>query len=184
MIVVGLDTDTHGFHWSSSEPIPEGSDVDILSQMGYVAVGTSVEARRVSIYLMVLRLFRGLPANTHVFCEEPLALRNGKTTRLLSLAAGAIWAAFVKANSEQSDRSCFWYWADVAQWKKVVTGYGNSSKEDIKQFCLHDDKFRRFSSRAAGPGLPLYASMCESNPNLYDAWCLMEYGVGLTKEPE
>lgn len=59
-------------------------------------------------------------ATFHIFCEEPIALKNGKTTRLLGLAAGAIWAAHL-------DFDVFWHWVDIASWKKEICGNGGIS---------------------------------------------------------
>lgn len=93
------------------------------------------------------------PAGMHIFCEEPLALKNGKTTRLLGLAAGAIWAAHLEFD-------VFWHWVDVASWKKDVCGNGNIDKAGIQLWSLEN-----------GDGDPAW------DQDHHDANCLSIYGL-------
>lgn len=103
----------------------------------------------------------GVPINTWVFCEEPLALKNGQTTRLLGLSAGALWEVGHR-------RRVQWTWVDVATWKRVIVGNGNADKAQIAAWV----QFRL--------GLQF------SEPDHYDAACLLELGklvIETGKEP-
>jgi hypothetical protein len=140
---------------------------------GYVAVKGELESRRATTYLAAKMFFGNIPSGPvdhelHVFCEEPLALKNGKTTRVLGLAAGAIWAAFVEAGGTRIDR--YWYWVDVAHWKKEVVGNGSASKEMIREFVRGNPAFKHLAREHN------YDEIFEGNHNLYDAWCLQVYG--------
>jgi hypothetical protein len=105
--------------------------------------------------------FGTLPPGSSVFCEEPLSLQNGKTSRLLGLAAGAIWAA-------HTDYDLFWHWMDVSTWKKEL-GLGSNTKkefvrpaieamtafrhEDREQFLTFPDLYDAFAIRLTGARL-------------------------------
>ena len=86
------------------------------------------DVRRKQLHFDAVHVFGRLQARSHVFCEEPLALKNGKTTRLLGLAAGAIWAGHLRYD-------IFWHWVDVAAWKKSQIGKGNATKDEIREWC-------------------------------------------------
>jgi len=108
------------------------------------------DVRRQQLYEEAYNFFALLPVGSHVFAEEPLALKNGKTTRLLGLAAGAIWAAHLRF-------SMFWYWVDVATWKSKTVGNGNATKDEVQAFVrAHDIDY--------------------PEEDLFDAHCLMVYG--------
>lgn len=85
--------------------------------------------RRQELYENAKYTFSILPRGTVICCEEPIALKNGKTTRLLSLAAGAIWAAHLQFD-------VFWTWVDIAQWKRSVVGHGGADKDAIAMWVL------------------------------------------------
>lgn len=87
--------------------------------------------RRHELYTQAKVIFSFLPRGALLVCEEPLALQNGKTTRLLGLAAGAIWAAHL-------DFAVFWAWADVSAWKKSVIGNGNANKAAIQAWVTEN----------------------------------------------
>lgn len=87
-----------------------------------------------------------------IYAEEPLSLQNGKTTRLLTLAAGALWATATRLGIE-------WYWVDVAHWKKEVVGKGSATKEMIAEWAV-----------ANGAGE-------EWEQDFYDAYAIMTLGV-------
>jgi hypothetical protein len=93
----------------------------------------------------------------HVFCEEPLALQNGKTTRLLGLAAGALWA-------QHLGMDVWWHWVDVATWQSMVGVKPNDRTPDRK------DKARQFV-------LVEYGEMAEDwEEDHCDAGCIAIYG--------
>lgn len=105
-----------------------------------------------------------------IFCEEPLALQNGKTTRLLSIAAGALWQV-AHDMAFHFGMEVAWFWVDVAMWKRVIVGNGNASKDDIKAFAMSVDS----STEGA----------FAEEADFFDAWCLARYGrlVGLMGGP-
>jgi hypothetical protein len=179
-IVVGLDTDSYGFHWVSNVPLWDGSGDDPEPSLcGAIEHKADLEERRATSYLSAKAFFGGISSGTgqelHVFCEEPLALKNGKTTRVLGLAAGAIWAAFVESGGLRIDR--YWYWVDVAHWKKEVVQHGNASKELIRDHVRGNPAWRHHARQRAFEGAPAYGELFELDKNLYDAWCLCVYGV-------
>lgn len=94
------------------------------------------------------------PWRVIIFCEEPIAGKNGKTTRLLGLACGALWEV-------ANDLGCQWVWVDIAHWKKVVVGNGNADKDKIAEWV----KANRLEIPEA-----------EAEVDLYDADCLLAYG--------
>jgi hypothetical protein len=159
--IIGLDTSTKGFHWVATKPLYDGSGDGDAQTYGFCGMaGMDADERRQILFTTARQFFRSLPeGGAFVFCEEPLALQNGKTTRLLGLAAGAIWAAHL-------DFDVTWFWVDVASWKKDVVGKGNASKEQIRAFCLANPAFQHE---------PVH--VYEEQPDLYDAWCLKVYGV-------
>jgi Holliday junction resolvasome RuvABC endonuclease subunit len=172
--VIGLDTASSRLHWVASQPL-WSADADALAEPA--AYGwcqcpkDDADGRRRELYEHARQFFRSLPERgACVFCEEPLALaKNGKTTRLLGLAAGAIWAAHL-------DYNVTWFWVDVASWKKSVVGRGNASKDDVAAFCLNDPGFRQeFMAGVGEPGVG--PAVFVEQPDLYDAWCLKTYGV-------
>lgn len=99
-----------------------------------------------------------IPDGCHIFCEEPLAQRNGKTTRMLALVCGALWQI-----AQEFD--CYWHWVNISHWKKVVLGdgMGNADKGQIREFCI------------AELGMPPIEG--EAFEDWYDARCLQEYGA-------
>jgi hypothetical protein len=113
LVVVGLDTASNRWHLASRGLAP-----------GFVvahhkAKGT-LDARRQELCetferslvgITQLALMRDL-GSVHVFAEEPLALQNGKTTRALGLAAGALWAQHLKFD-------VWWHWVDVQTWQAM-----------------------------------------------------------------
>jgi hypothetical protein len=186
-IVIGMDTDTNGFHYIANREIWDGSgDQEEPDKYGFVVCSGHVEARRGMTYLHARNLFKALPTDceVHVFCEEALSLQNGKTNRLLAMATGAIWAAWIEAGGLKNDRE--WHWVDVAHWKKSVIGRGtppkdfiyvgnksNRTKAWIRDFCLHNERFCEewLTKRGTEPW------MFAHNWNLYDAWCLKVFGI-------
>lgn len=163
-MILGIDTDSYGFHSHS-----DGMRIQSLS----LSKKIDVEERRISTYQHAKKFFM---TELHggiidVFCEEPLALKNGRTTRVLCLQAGAIWSAHVEVCLEHGINSR-WHWVDVASWKKRIVGNGNASKEQIALFCNDSPVFQ---SLIEFRGEGVYTDHVD-NPNLYDAWCVLQYG--------
>lgn len=129
-------------------------------QKTFVADATgSPDERRIQLFRAARAFFETLPDGAHVFCEEPLALKNGETTRWLGLAAGAIWAA-------HTDCNFYWYWMNVSTWKREIGVGANTKKEFVRPAVeampsfRHEDRetFLRF-------------------PDLYDAWAIRMTGI-------
>lgn len=146
--VAGLDTASDRFH--------------LFLNDGRTIVGKAKgdpDDRRHQLHTRAQQAFQTLPTGTLLVCEEPLALQNGKTTRLLGLAAGAIWAAHLSC-------AIFWAWADVSAWKKSVVGNGNASKDMIEAWVREN----------------MGLEFDPSDSDLYDAAAICRYGeqaVGL-----
>lgn len=75
-----------------------------------------------------------------IVCEEPLSLQNGKTSRVLAMAAGDIhlatfWPRAVLGDGRVQDPlGVRWVWADVSMWKGKIVGSGNADKQAIQDF--------------------------------------------------
>jgi len=150
LIVAGLDTASNRCHlyvhgWSQ----PWWTRVFI----GMKEV-PNPDARRHTLYREAKAAFALLPAGAHIFCEEPLALKNGRTTRMLGLAAGAIWAAHL-------DCDLFWHWVDVSHWKKAIVGNGNADKQQVRDWVQQN-----LGEHWEQP----------EDADFYDAACLCAYG--------
>jgi hypothetical protein len=175
--VLGLDTDSRGYHWVSSVPLYFGDDDAQGATFGAVqASDDNPDIRRAVFTKYAAALFAQLPPKTHVFCEEPLALQNGKTTRTLGLAAGSIVGAFVLAAPD-----AWWHWVDSAHWKKEVLGRGTPPKDfDYSPKSKRVKAWIRQETMKLA-GFQLYHAgdrdTFEENWNLYDAFCLKTYGV-------
>lgn len=143
-VVAGLDTASDRFHlfcntgFQAHLRLPKSMDIN---------------TKRHQLHDRARTVFSILPAGTLLVCEEPLALKNGKTTRVLCLAAGAIWAAHLGC-------SFYWAWADVAGWKKEVIGNGNADKPMIESWVRENMKLE-FDA---------------GEPDYYDAAGLCRYG--------
>lgn len=177
MIVIGLDTDSKGYHWVSTAPLPDAAEDKEPIKAGYFIVTGDAERRRAAVAIGARQFFRNaihlgarMDQEVHVFCEEPLALQNGKTTRVLGLAAGAIWAGFVFQGSAPPIGR-YWHWVDVAHWKKEVVGKGNVDKEGIRRFVRGNPAWLAMVKES-----PDLDAMFEEDKDLYDAWCLKLHG--------
>lgn len=151
-LVVGLDTASTRWHAVASDGFSNGVD---LQPSRKPWKDKSPDERRAELRRTFGETLDALIfVNGHgfaIYCEEPLALQNGKTTRLLSLAAGALWA-------EADRRGIEWHWVDVAHWKRVVVGNGNADKA----------KIQAHAEEAYGVEYPA--------EDYYDAHCIMVYG--------
>lgn len=153
---IGIDTSSFTMHGVSLD----GARVRLYEGRSNLS---DADARRAELLEYASRLFPVLPRGGHVFCEEPLALQNGSTTRVLSLAAGAIWAAW-----RASGADLWWHWVDVTTWKKRVVGKGNASKGDVRLYVIQTPRYQELDRELQ--------QQMEDQPDLYDAWCLAEYG--------
>lgn len=125
--VIGMDTAANRVHAIG----PRVGRQKRIEQFRVQATDPNPDVRRHTLYDGVRSYFEELEhkvvmGSFHIFCEEPLALQNGKTTRLLSLAAGAVWAAHLEFD-------CYWHWTNVAAWKRRVIGNGNATKQQIQE---------------------------------------------------
>lgn len=105
----------------------------------------------------------------HIYGEEPLALQNGATTRMLGMAAGALWTVAYSVGSQAVQagfHSVAWYWVDNAHWKKEVVGSGSADKDAIRDYVLAQQ-------RLSDEQIAVY----EAEVDLFDADCLLEYGT-------
>ena len=152
---MGVDTKSRAFHYV----------------VGDYAYGSRVSSQedhdlaRADLFREAKTLFeRKTPR--HVFCEAPLALQNGKTTRLLCMAAAAVWCGFVASETDG-----FWYWVDPATWKREVLGgappRGMKHKPWIRQRSLE-----LWPHVLAGNTLEDF----DREPDFFDARCLLVYG--------
>lgn len=126
-VVVGLDTASD--RWHAVERFDSGKT--IRADQCKIR-DRNPDVRRTTLHRFARVYFRELEQSgspVHVFCEEPLALKNGKTTRLLGLSCGAIWAAHLEFDIT-------WWWADVAAWKKEVVGKGSAKKPEVETWSL------------------------------------------------
>lgn len=124
----------------------------------------SPDERRIALFRAAKQCFVDLPPKTLITCEEPLALKNGKTTRLLGLAAGAIWAAHLECD-------VFWLWTDVSQWRRATVGNGNATKAQTRLWVEEQPAF-------ADEHLEDFLTY----PDLWDAWAIRQYGEQYAKE--
>lgn len=182
--VIGIDTNSYGFHWVSTKPVYD--DDDFAQKYGWVACkDDNPDVRRGEMLNYSHGLFQSLSLNPtpnddtwHVFCEEPLALQNGKTTRLLGLAAGAIWAGFYLAKP-----NAYWHWVDQSTWKKNVLGRGrrpNDFEYRIKSKAEKEwiiEQVRKLPGFQADFNDPITAEDFDKQADLYDAYALRTYGV-------
>jgi Holliday junction resolvasome RuvABC endonuclease subunit len=116
-LVVGLDTGSNRLHMYSSDGGHQHVFIDTRK-------APDPDERRTMLFRQARAIFKTLPRGTVIACEEPLSLQNGKTTRILGLSAGAIWAAHV-------DCDVFWTWVNVSTWKRDTVGKGNATKGEV-----------------------------------------------------
>lgn len=143
-LVVGLDTAANRWHAQGSNGMHGQSGPWKGKQW------VSLDGRRQKLFEDARTFFAFLPNGSHVFCEQPISVQNGKTTVALSLAAGAIWSAHLEFD-------LFWYWVEIPIWKERVVGEGNATKEKIQEFLNK-------------------AGIEYNEQDLYDAHCIRRYG--------
>lgn len=150
--VIGLDHDSKGFHAVAFGP-------EHRPWQTFASRDRNADVRRIDACHAFRLFLEDVPVGTHIFAEEPLALKNGRTTRLLALMAGALWAQTLSLD-------VFWHWVDVSHWKREVVGNGNASKEQVAEWV------RVAARKMPGDRLIQY----DISPDLYDAHCLAVYG--------
>lgn len=182
--VIGIDTNSFGFHWVSTFGIGN-EDTSRGEKYGWLECkDENVDRRRIETVDYARAFFQSVEWSRaehdeiSIYCEEPISLKNGKTTRLLGLAAGAIFGAYVCSNLD-----AYWYWVDVAAWKKSVLGRGTRPKDFVSDWPkAKQEKAWIVETASQMPGF-----MAESDPvrmqdfdnhlDLYDAWAIKTYGV-------
>lgn len=150
--VIGIDTNSYGYHVVRRDNIYSSFQAK-KSQ--------DADSRRMQACVHFDLFLQTVPEGAHLFVEEPLALQNGKTTRILGLLAGALFGTFV-----MKGRDINWHWVDVSSWKKHVVGNGNASKDLVRMFV---------STSPPASHLPL--DDWDAEPDYYDAYCLKLYGM-------
>lgn len=160
-------------HWVANHTVGGSDDYGWLT-----CEGGDVDAARIKLFNYAWGFFEAMNRGTHIFCEEPLSLQNGATTRKLGLAAGAIFGAFVASKLE-----AHWHWVDQSSWKKNVLGRGQMPKG----YGLHLPKAKRTKTWIREEVEKNPAFQAEMNayrshdfdrePDLYDAWAIKVYGV-------
>lgn len=156
--VIGIDTKSRGFHWVGTAGVG-------VSYGSSVSKQEDQDLARAEVFRDARAFFDHFEPGGHVFCEAPLALQNGATTRLLCMAASAVYCGFVAAEADG-----FWYWVDPSAWKKSVLGgappRGMKHKPWIRQRCYELWPADMESSRET----------FDAEPDFYDAWCLFQHG--------
>lgn len=147
--VVGVDTSSARLAVS----LPKHKTF-VLDVMG------SPDERRRELFYGAREFFQGLPTGAWVVCEEPLGLaKNGRTTMILNLAAGAIWAAHL-------DLDLWWIWLGHSTWKRDIIGRGDAKKSDVRDFCEDNPAFK-YEDREQ---FLIY-------PDLFDAFVIRLWGI-------
>jgi Holliday junction resolvasome RuvABC endonuclease subunit len=139
--VVGLDTSTLAWHaciwqkgdWSIARSEPKGD----------------TDGRRIKMCQDAKEFFSLLPDGSWIMQEEPIHIQNGRTTRLLAIASGAIWAQHLDFN--------LWHaWVGVSSWKHDVIGNGAAKKEQVAGFFNDRDIFYDVQDLYDARGLAVY----------------------------
>lgn len=128
-VIVGLDTAGNRLHGVvldiAGETVLRRFSCEPLKGKKW----SNPDVRRHQLAMRAQQEFRLLPVGSVIFAEEPLSLQNGKTTRVLGLAAGAIWAAHLSLDLT-------WMWVDVSTWKKAMIGHGGATKDEVRLWSL------------------------------------------------
>lgn len=157
MIIAGMDTAADRLHVVAYDT---ESDSRLLASKfvkseSIELTSSNPDVRRAALYygsVEVCKLLTVLGSDVHIFCEEPISLRNGKTNRLLALAAGAIWAGHLEFD-------VYWHWVNISTWKKKIVGKGNATKDEVKSWSL------------------IQGGESNWDEDMHDAWAICQYGV-------
>lgn len=139
---IGLDTASsrvHSVHQRTKLKAKK-KKFEVIGTWEFYAGEDNADIRRGELYRSCCEYFAVLELispGCQVFCEEPLALRNGKTTRVLCLAVGAIWTAHLEFN-------LMWHWVDVAHWKKQICGSGSASKTKVQEWSRKNGGLKKW----------------------------------------
>lgn len=177
--IVGIDTNSFGFHAVSNIPIRMMGD-DPLSTNTYgwvVNRDKDAQQRRSTTFIFAHEFFTALPRASAVFIEEPIIMmKNPETTRKLVMIAGVIEAAFFYAKPDAS-----LFWVPLGVWRKRVLGVGggkSSIMKDLAKEWVH----KQWWDLPTDAWLPVEADY-DNKLDLYDAHCIMAYGMwALTTE--
>jgi Holliday junction resolvasome RuvABC endonuclease subunit len=164
MLVVGLDTASNRWH-----AVADDGEVGFCSELK--GKDWKHEDKRVAANMRRRQLCQTFgewlaqtvcydrdPLDVTIYAEEPIALKNGETTRVLSLAAGALWNQAVMGIGVR------WVWVDISHWKRVVVGNGNADKAKIQEWVESCPAFDHNETYL-------------EELDLFDAFCLMQYGL-------
>lgn len=163
-MILGLDTSTQRLAWAV------GSDTEPLVYGYFNAPAGEPDERRIALTRRAESLFESLPDGSTVFCEEPLALQNGKTTRLLGLAAGAIWAAHLRCDLT-------WVWVDAASWKSKKDGIDLSTYQRQLGTKKHKEAVALWAATCGLFDIAEYQLLLRDCPDVFDAAAIWQYGV-------
>lgn len=157
-MIVGVDTASDRWHAVSirdgGEFFMKGED----KQKGSPDERRHALCRSFHDFLALL-IDAGDGAAVHVFCEEPLALQNGKTTRLLGLVGGALWAQHLELD-------LMWHWTSNSAW---------NSWAGIKQ-SLKTAERKRLAREFAVLNLGPYQGHHQWDEDHFDAACIALHG--------
>lgn len=180
--IVGIDTNSFGFHAVSSLPIlmPGAEDApgDGMQTLGWIVAGAKDSYDRLRIVRHVaVDFFKQLPSGTRLFVEEALILpKNIETTRKLVLMTGVLYGAFLEARPDAT-----WFWVDVSTWRKNVLappkGTAPRNKDGWKALAKLWVSMQGYEVGE----FETVESIYEREPDLCDAHCLMVYGQQVTQ---
>jgi hypothetical protein len=188
--VIGIDTNSHGFHAVSSVPIsmPSTEPLALLTTEGWTISRSKDYLDRLRLAHATARAwFAALPAGSSLWVEEALVLpKNPETTRKLVMMAGALYGAFMSARPDAT-----WFFVNVSTWRKDVLGDEarpvgwKANKEGWKALARQYVQARwpqepenaTYEEKLEfGHQMAVLRDMWDEQPDLYDAACLMEYG--------
>lgn len=121
-LVLGLDTASD--RWHATLRILSGTGSQIIGLYRASIDDPNPDVRRAHLTREFRYALNSIRQPFHVFAEEPIALKNGKTTRLLGLAAGALWGEHLEIN-------CFWHWVEINTWK------AHAGMKDYREAVAH-----------------------------------------------
>jgi hypothetical protein len=173
-IIVGMDTNSYGFHTYATEPIigpgHEWSEMDVPKMREGWAQSSAkdVQDRRKLTFVTALEWFKVLPSGTWVFIEEPLVLRtNPATTIKLCMQAGVIEAAALASKAD-----IYITFVNLTTWRKAVLGVGSGPAAKMKELAK-----RHVESGWPTSEIATLSALYEDQPDLYEAACICHYGV-------
>lgn len=163
---VGFCSELKGRPWDAEKPkVPIKKLKGRERQMYVKAVSEAADLRRIELVETFGHWLESLPQEQiRIYCEEPLALQNGKTTRMLGQVGGALWT-IAMAFARSGERDIEWFWVDVAHWKRVVVGNGNADKDAIKAWVR------------ANLELGSRGHIFDQEDDLYDAEAILQFGL-------